>query len=328
MLKIIKHKKIKNILILLKDLDFVIENSPYERREYYIVSLKKISMIYHILLNRIIFYEFKVPNKRVVIPLYDSLLNNELRLYGDSFGFGFCNLISNKNIDEDFISNCISKLISINNDKKIIFNRVLVNSKLYNVLSSMKLPYNISPAVRIPFKNDYDSHFKSLKKSSRQNVRTAYNRLNKSEKNYSFEIHDLNSIDDNLIYDVVKLYLNRLKKYKKLNLFDKLYFKYFDLCFKYLKTSSRCSLVTLKIDSKLASFMVILKEGESLFCPRLAISDDYSFYSPGIVLVDCYIKHLYQNNSSIKVLDMMQGKENYKLVLGGEEYNVYDFYLN
>ena len=70
---------------------------------------------------------------------------------------------------------------------------------------------------------------------------------------------------------------------------------------------------------------LINKSGDYIIVPRLAINDKYGWYSPGIVLINETMKTL--ENTKIKYFDLSMGTENYKLVMGGNIYETYNFVI-
>ena len=76
--------------------------------------------------------------------------------------------------------------------------------------------------------------------------------------------------------------------------------------------------VMLFIDNELAAFMSGLKSpGESDYIiPRLSINGKYSFYSPGMLLVNETVRYLIEKTSN-RNLDLSLGTENYKTQMGG-----------
>ena len=55
---------------------------------------------------------------------------------------------------------------------------------------------------------------------------------------------------------------------------------------------------------------------DRIVIPRLAIDDQFRFYSPGYLLICETMKYLLENNSSIKNIDLCRGTEKYKTDLG------------
>ena len=72
--------------------------------------------------------------------------------------------------------------------------------------------------------------------------------------------------------------------------------------------------------------MLCLQNGNELLVPRLAIDTAFSFYSPGVLLVNSAIKYISEVGV-IKTLDLMQGKETYKFQAGGKIHQCYSFKL-
>lgn len=80
------------------------------------------------------------------------------------------------------------------------------------------------------------------------------------------------------------------------------------------------------INGNLAAFMsgVLDFSNRSAVIPRLSINNDFSKYSPGIVLINEMAKVII-NDKSIDCLDLSKGDEKYKYQMGGKEYKSFDF---
>lgn len=87
--------------------------------------------------------------------------------------------------------------------------------------------------------------------------------------------------------------------------------------------------VALVIDGESTAFMFgyININSHSYEVPRLAINDDYGFYSPGMVLISKAVE-FFSNNSDIRKLDLCRGTEQYKLKMGGEIYHTYNYSIS
>ena len=126
---------------------------------------------------------------------------------------------------------------------------------------------------------------------------------------------------------MIILYLKRLRSYKKnVNFLDKIFYRNFDLGFSSIKNLNFTEVFLIYIDKKLAAFMLCLQNGNELLVPRLAIDTAFSFYSPGVLLVNSAIKYISEVGV-IKTLDLMQGKEAYKFQAGGKIHQCYSFKL-
>ena len=58
--------------------------------------------------------------------------------------------------------------------------------------------------------------------------------------------------------------------------------------------------------------------------PRLSICDDFSFFSPGMILINEVIKFFIESNQ-IHCLDLSQGNEKYKYQMGGINHLTFSF---
>ena len=67
-------------------------------------------------------------------------------------------------------------------------------------------------------------------------------------------------------------------------------------------------------------------DGATVSVPRLAIDSEYSFYSPGYVLINEVIKYIAAH-PVLNELDLSRGDEKYKLDFGGKLYYTYDYDL-
>lgn len=189
--------------------------------------------------------------------------------------------------------------------------------------------------VNIPIEyENYELYFSNLSKHTRQNVRTAYNRINKNNLKFEFHIYGINKEDTVKVKKAMHkkyldLYKLRLGNQYKANYIGRL-FKHFDYVSKTVMQDFGF-MADICIDGKVVAFMEghIDKKHNSIEIPRLAIDSEYGFYSPGLCLVNETVKYL-MNNTAIKSLNLCRGDEQYKLNMGGQVYitNNYRIQLN
>lgn len=81
---------------------------------------------------------------------------------------------------------------------------------------------------------------------------------------------------------------------------------------------------SLEIDGKMVAMMqgYCDENRKSLQIPRLSIDQEYSFYSPGYVMICEVLKRMIEDKK-FDTLDLMRGCEKYKSDLGGEKYPTY-----
>lgn len=205
-------------------------------------------------------------------------------------------------------------------------NWIIKKSESYNVM----LPY---------FYASFEDYFKTLSKSTRQNYRTALNRLNKDEKNYSFEFfEDIIPEEEikNFLSDHKKRLENRYLRGRSV-LIEKIlqparYLIYGNyrrdgVVALSMYNGNRQILGIMKIDGKNAAYYYGLPSENNgnnrINFFRVCVNDEeFGFYSPGMVLGIELIKK-YQNRFSI--YDFTKGNEPYKYKMGCQ--NEYDMII-
>lgn len=197
--------------------------------------------------------------------------------------------------------------------------------------------YAESESVCVNFEGlSYGDWFESLGKHSRQNVRTAFNRLERHHRQYKLEVYSKSGVGESLcgtsggvrVRLCRRIYERRLNKryFRKNNIATRLLYKYFS----YVSLSvpgDNGFLSVLLIDNKIAGFMEGYMVGRTVEIPRLAINDEFLWYSPGLVLVSQTIKFLCEN-TQVRVLDLCRGTEKYKFDMGGGVYKTMDIKYN
>ncbi len=175
-----------------------------------------------------------------------------------------------------------------------------------------------------PF-NNYAEYFKSLSKSVRQNLRTAKNRIQKDGAQFSLQVFNGKEVTRKDFNSMINVFLNRHEcRYgTPSTVLLKWYYRHFDYYFNSIKKDESTKIAFLRIDNRIAAFFIGFydKNCKSVFIPRLAISDIFSRYSPGYLLVSEYIKICFDCN--IRNVDLLSGTEKYKFDLGGKMYNRY-----
>lgn len=183
--------------------------------------------------------------------------------------------------------------------------------------------------VSIPLPAEYDSYLNLLSKNSKQNLRTAQNRLKRDNLTAEFLLYgrkDLEKID---FRKLKTIYYARNKNKSKANWKSRVYVKldsmlmgYPDM-FDFGETKDTdFNLGTLEIDGRLAGYFFGFRRNDIIEINRVAIVDEFKFYSPGILLFNEFIKQ--QINYGLKVVDLTVGDEKYKYDLGGKTHDVFN----
>ena len=180
--------------------------------------------------------------------------------------------------------------------------------------------------VIIKLRESYDSYFKGLSSSVRQNIRTAYNRLNRDGHRYVFLFYvNAKDVPTKVRREAESCYVRRqvsnytTSKYKALKKMIGIRFFHHDHYS--LNRNNNAVWAVLYIDEIVAGMFagILNSRKDTVSIPRLAINIDYKFYSPGYLLLNETIKYCYENNS-IRNIDLCRGTEKYKFDMGGELY--------
>ena len=188
-------------------------------------------------------------------------------------------------------------------------------------------------SVAIHLHGDHGEWFSSLSKSARQNMRTAYNRLNRDGKAYAVEIYA--DIGHQVPAEGMKLYhegecLYELRQKERYGNYKSLRTRITGRYGWWVRNSvfsENGFIAGLRIDGVVAAYLQGISNPlrKELYACRLSINEDLGWYSPGWILIDGLIGWLF--DKGFLVLDLGSGKEKYKFALGGKTYLTRDVTL-
>lgn len=180
------------------------------------------------------------------------------------------------------------------------------------------------PCVGLNLPPSEEEYHRMLSKNSRQNIRTANNRLKKDGKSLVFNFDD-HQIDRNqcleireskLLVKYSELPLMYRLKYKILNRFRYQFHSFIPfMCFSDSKVMTACD-----EEGKLRAFFNYGFDTEGKCIRVMAAGTDLDFarYSPGMLLMYNYILNSIQEGTMQEV-DFTRGDEKYKFSLGGQQ---------
>lgn len=185
-------------------------------------------------------------------------------------------------------------------------------------LSDIMKPCGIFNNYAIMFK-EYETYFASLSKSTRQNIRTAYNRIKSDGMNFEFKVYNsFQTLGKEKLNLLNRIYHKRKADWNDGKIIDERTQRKFlkrDVIYVGLKKMTNPIVAILTIDSGVAAFFIGFSYDGGICIPRLAIDTDYGRYSPGMILINEYLKSLPCNQEYI--FDLCRGDEKYKSSLGG-----------
>jgi hypothetical protein len=177
-----------------------------------------------------------------------------------------------------------------------------------------------------------------LSKSTRQNIRTAQNRIFTDGKTSEITIYNDLSIPEDVIFKFIDLYEKRrleksIKsdqmtwKFRILEYFRKINKSRFNLMVAAMRSIENKYSAQIIIDGEIAGYFFGLKDHTGRVCVmQVVVSKNYSRYSPGMILLSKVLEKLHISGEII-CFDLTNGEEPYKLSLGATlhstEYFIY-----
>lgn len=332
----IKHRKITEVKEAWEKI--YAENpllAPYQSYEFCSLVAADYRLSHLRVLLKPVFFEIKRDGETVVIvPLWRKPIKKppftEYYLFPDFCLCGYLDVVYRADCtDEDF--EAALKLVKERIKGSITFRRVNETSRFGQYLLGHFEPYGDAPSAMVSFPDGYDPYFASLGKQTRQNVRTSRNRLKRDEKSYELKVFSRQPLEDELWDKVLRVHLKRklirdnVREGGLRNYVDRKH----DPMERALRTLPFNCLFMLEIDGVEAAYLVgfLSNDGKTLVVPRLAIDDDFKFYSPGILLVAETISYLAEN-TDVRNLDLCHGEQSYKYVMGAHARTNYYFTID
>lgn len=290
-------------------------------------SIKKVS--------EIVFLVFETEKSKIIIvPLMLDMIEKEASIFGQSSISDYLDFIYSQ-IEIDDLYNVVEYLLGMYPDFLFLFDRINESSLLFEMLT---LKYQeISSERKICAKIEVKSNMNyihSLSKNSRQNYRTAVNRINKSNLTYEVSI-DIGKVNYQRLTKLYSLYvMRRLEKVKssiriKLKSFIKLVVmevlhRSNDVLSDYLHSQENSLVAYININGDLAAYFAGIYKGRVLYISRASISNKYKHFSPGVV---CLIETVEKIRNDFDIIDLTRGDEKYKIQCGAKQHYNYLFKL-
>ena len=277
----------------------------------------------------------------MLIPLKWDMFKRRYKMLGDIMGCGHADALFNEKSCLQERQQCVAFFYShIGHHLKL--SRIPEDSLLLQATGMPNDSMQSVDLVRISFNDGVDALIKSLSRNGKESIRRAYNRMRRDGVEPELRIFkgNENSIDDETWKVIMQIYLDRLdakhKRGGKKGKGNRLYRFIYDWKNRHLKhdTKSLRKLpnnlhAVLMHKGKVMAFCLCMMDhhGECLANPRLAINDEYTFYSPGYVLLTELMRYL-EKETQCRLLDLSRGCEQYKMNLGGKVYRTFQVVRN
>ena len=192
-------------------------------------------------------------------------------------------------------------------------------------------------SVSVHCQNSAEEYAKSLSKSTRQNLRTALNRMNRDGLTYDMEIvgairdqallEELrairirrmiskNTVKDGILHRLSAQVRIPIRKYRE---------THNNIVITSMRESPNSCLILIRLNGQIAGYLYGLRDRDSVRIMYNCFDEEYKFYSPLFRGAYDYILSSYKEG--IREVDFTRGDEEYKYRLGGEELELYEFSL-
>ena len=306
--------------------------SPYQEYSFLdiIRNSTNIHNIKEWLEGRNVTYVVKQDNDIIaVLPLVINNKKKTINLLGYLCSVGHLDFIYKRDLSEAEFFGMIDQLRSIYRGFDLRLDRISQFSKTNEYLVSAEEELiESSICVKIDL-DTYDNWFGSLSKSCKQNIRTAYNRINRENRVLEVVTAIGATPSPRMVRDNIDLLSKRTiehnKKSARLLPLMKL-LKGKEAFTTALMTSKRFIGANVYLDGKAIAICngLIANDGRAIIT-RLSIDTDYGVYCPGGLIINELIKAILNSNTHINSIDLSRGNEKYKYTYGGKEHYNYEY---
>ena len=263
---------------------------------------------------------------------------------GDNTHSDYLNFIY-YSFNRDIVQNMINYIKNDFHGFPFYLNKVRSDNSINSMLHRDDLsPHSSIQSVSVRIFSSEDEYLSLLSKSTRQNLRTSRNRMEKADLEYQVEVIN-NTLPLQTIENLIKIHEKRviaireneynalkstkyksrlIKVYKHINALEKRY----DLVSNSMANLSNSVFIIVKLSGKIVSYLYGLKDKNSIRVIHNCFDEDYAFYSPMFRgAYDFILDECKNHTQGISYLDFTLGNENYKFKLGGKETIINNFVM-
>lgn len=274
---------------------------------------------------RMRFCYFTDGNDECIIPVIVNRKRRQIRSVSYYGRLDYDDIISTTR-SRNFIVDCLQELCKTYQHYEIDWRSINEQSTLFSIIEQVVVKQEPCVAIHIP--ESYEQYYMSLSKHQRQNIRTSYNRLTLDGVAISLQKYDLSNPISRSVWNQCETLYERRHEYDSVNNIRLLYNRITNPYHYILTKHPEHEIYVIMSNNIPLAYMAGLydKTQNTYYVPRLCINEEYSRYSPGIVLINETIKHLILQGA--KVLDLMLGDEPYKIAMGGYIHNNYSLQMS
>lgn len=215
---------------------------------------------------------------------------------------------------------------------KLYFSFIIEHTALDNVLN-LVAQKRTSVSVAVDVSCSVEEFEKRLSKKTRQNIRTAKNRMRRDDMEFKLKVIN-GKLDCELANKLCQCHLRRaLSKNSNNSSIKKMVSSYilkkkilYDEKENNIIKRTMCELnnsitIIAELDGKLAGYLYGFQDGRTIRIVQNCFDEAYSFYSPMFVGTYDYLIQCIEKEN-VDTIDFTRGNENYKYKLGGKETNL------
>lgn len=274
-------------------------------------------------------------NQECIVPI---IINDKQRIIRNFSSFGpidYFDIISSSKASI-WLVDVISAMMAKYHDYQFIFENCHESSDIYTALQLFRADKFSCVKINLKQWNSYEEYFMSLSKHQRQNIRTAYNKLNNNAIHYKLSYYDADQgwLNRDVLCKCQKMYEERCEiknlhvnigKIKRVII--RMLHRFQDPLLDIISSSPLKYGFVLNFNLMPAAYMLgfYSNDKKGLLVPRLACNNEYARYDAGIIMLNEVIKYCYQNG--LEYIDLTRGDEPYKISMGGKESYNFTFYF-
>ena len=281
MLKLRVHRSLLSLRSAWKKLELSGGDTKSVYQSYYVNAVVKRRMLIYSLQEKysVRYLELMDDGKTVMIlPVCKYCGTDRYCSIGKFNGFQVYDFIYSQEMTPERMGQCLSFVLKQLKIENISLFNVSQDSVLYTCLSASQTSldgYRVNlegnDNVSIDTELDYEIWHSRLSKSTRQNLRTAYNRMNTDGIAMRFEIGRGEKIKSNVLDEFIELYCKRhSSRYNvETSSLKKRYLRYLDFSTACLRSHPENFYAAVYMNDKLAAFMsgMVEKNGTSAIIP-------------------------------------------------------------
>lgn len=255
-------------------------------------------------------------------------------------GYTDYNNLIYENFDDQYADALISRIRKDFDGLHFYFNHIRCDSDLSTYFFKRKMePYQAKVFVCVRNNGSIEDYQKSLSKHTRQNLRTAKNRMERDGYNFRIEVLNGKVKNKSLLRELRNMHIRRyaeknydpaLSIFANTKAFVKIILNtrrelFNNIIYQCMMTADNGTLVLFRLNDTIVGYLYGLRDTKALRIMQNCVTDQFKFYSPSFRGAYEFILNEFQQGCSD--IDFTRGNEQYKYMLGGTEGGLFSFVL-